>query len=119
MEKELLSTVLQILSQLKTLHWHTQSYAEHIAFQRTYESLGENFDLLIEVYSGKYQRPKFGGVSEITIADYDSIKIEAFLKASEEFFVDLFTASQDSELANIRDQIVADIQQLRYLLTIK
>jgi DNA-binding ferritin-like protein len=119
MEKELLSTVLQILSQLKTLHWQTQSYPEHVAFERTYESLGENFDTLIEVYSGKYQRPKFGGVKEITIADYDSIKVDAFLKASEEFFVDLFAADQDRELANIRDEIVADLQQLKYLLTLK
>jgi len=119
MEKELLSNVLQITAQLKALHWQTQSYPEHVAFEKTYDSLGANFDSLIEVYSGKYQRPKFGGVQEITIADYDSIKIDAFLKASEEFFVDLFTAEQDRELGNIRDEIVADLQQLKYLLTLK
>jgi hypothetical protein len=28
-------------------------------------------------------------------------------------------AEQDSELANIKDEIVADIQQLKYLLTLK
>lgn len=119
MEKELLSNVLQISAQLKALHWQTQSYPEHIAFEKTYNSLSERFDLLIEVYSGKYKRPEFGGVKEITIADYSSIKTDAFLKASEEFFVDLFTAEQDRELGNIRDEIVADIQQLKYLLTLK
>lgn len=119
MEKELLSNVLQISAQVKVLHWQTQSFAEHMAFDRTYESLGDKFDRLIEVYSGKYQRPKFGGVQEITLADYDSIKIDAFLTSTEEFFVDAFLAEQDAELNNIKEEIVADIQQLKYLLTLK
>ena len=94
MEKELLLNVLQISAQIKILHWQT-------------------------VYSGKYQRPRLGGATEFTLADYDSIKIDAFLKSVEEFFADAFMAEQDSELSNIKDEIVADIQQLKYLLTLK
>lgn len=119
MEKELLSNVIQIAGQIKILHWQTESFAEHNAFDRTYESLGDKFDHLIEVYSGKYQRPKFGGVQELSFADYDSIKVDAFLTATEEFFVDAFMAEQDSELNNIKEEILADIQQLKYLLTLK
>jgi lipopolysaccharide transport system ATP-binding protein len=48
------------------------------------------------------------------------IEMEAtVLKSVEEFFVDAFMAEQDSELANIKDEIVADVQQLKYLLTLK
>lgn len=119
MEKELLSNVIQIQGQLRILHWQTESYAEHKAFGKIYDSLDDHFDNLIEVYSGKYQRPKFGGVTELSFADYDAIKIDAFLTATEEFFVDAFMAEQDAELNNIKEEIVADIQRLKYLLTLK
>jgi hypothetical protein len=119
MEKELLSNVLQIQAQLKTLHWQTESFAEHNAFGDTYSSLDDKFDRLIEVYSGKYQRPKFGGVMEVTLADYESIKVDLFMSSSVDFFMDTFLAEQDAELANLRDEIIADLQKLKYLLTLK
>jgi hypothetical protein len=119
MEKELLSNAIQIQGQLKILHWQTQSFAEHNAFGATYDSLDDKLDRLIEAYIGKYQRPKFGGVQSLSFADYDSIKVDAFLLSIYEFFVDLFMADQDAELANLRDEIVADVQKLKYLLTLK
>ena len=87
MEKELLSTVLQISGQLRILHWQTESFAEHNAFGDTYESLNDKFDHLIE-----------GMV---------------------DFFQEAFMAQQDAELANLRDEIVADLNKLKYLLTLK
>lgn len=119
MEKELLSNILQIQGQLKLLHWQTESYAEHNAFEKTYDSLSNKFDLLIEAYSGKYQRPQLGGLSDISFADYNNIKLDAFIIASIDFFMDSFMAAQDSELANITEEIIADFQKLKYLLTLK
>ena len=119
MEKELLANAIQIQGQLKVLHWQTTSYAEHNAFEMIYDALGDKLDRIIEVYSGKYQRPKFGGVKQITFADYDNLKIEAFLEAFEDFMNNSFMAQQDAELNNIKDEIVADIQKLKYLLTLK
>jgi DNA-binding ferritin-like protein len=119
MEKELLANAIQIQGQLKVLHWQTESYAEHKAFGKIYESLGDRIDRLIEVYSGKYQRPKFGGVKQLTFADYDNLKIDAFLESFEDFMNNSFMAQQDAELNNIKDEIVADIQKLKYLLTLK
>jgi DNA-binding ferritin-like protein len=119
MEKELLSNVLQVHGQLKVLHWQTESYAEHNAFGNAYDALSEILDRLIEVYSGKYKRPKFGGVMELTFADYDTLKVDAFLNTAIESFVDMFMAEQDAELANIRDEIVAEIDKLKYFLTLK
>jgi DNA-binding ferritin-like protein len=119
MEKELLANIIQMQGQLKVLHWQTESYAEHKAFEKTLNALMGRFDRIIEVYSGKYQRPKFGGVKQITFADYDNLKIEAFIEAFEDFMNNSFMAQQDAELNNIKDEIVADIQKLKYLLTLK
>jgi len=119
MEKELLSNILQIQGQLKLLHWQTELFSEHKAFEDIYDALSDKFDRLIEVYSGKYQRPQLGGLVDISYADYKSIKLDSFITASIEFFMDSFMAAQDSELSNIKDEIIADFQKLKYLLTLK
>jgi hypothetical protein len=79
MEKEMLSTVLQVLGQLRILHWQTESYAEHKAFEKTYKALSDHFDKIIEVYSGKNQRPKFGGIKNLAFSDYDNVKVDTFV----------------------------------------
>lgn len=119
MEKELLSNIVQMQGQLKVLHWQTESFAEHNAFEITYKSISKLFDKLIEVYSGKYQRPKFGGVKELSFADYSNLKVDAFIEGMDEFMANAFMSEQDSELANIRDEIRADLMKLKYLLTLK
>ena len=119
MEKELLANLVQMEAQLKILHWQTESYAEHKAFEDTYDFLKDKFDEIIEVYSGKYKRPKFDGVKSITFADYSNLKIDAFLDSFEEFMRGAFLADQDTELANLRDEVIASIQKLKYLLTLK
>lgn len=119
MEKELLNNVLQIQAQLKVLHWQTESYAEHNAFEVTYASLDTLFDNLIEVYIGKYARPKFGGMKNIAIADYENVKIDAFIDGALVFFENAFMADSDSELGNICDEIKAALGKLKYLLTLK
>ena len=119
MEKQLLANIIQMQGQLKVLHWQTESYAEHKAFEKTLNALMSRFDRIIEVYSGKYQRPKFGGVYQITFADYDNLKIDAFIEGMDDFLTNAFMAEQDSELANVRDEARADLMKLKYLLTLK
>lgn len=119
MEKELLSNVLQIQAQIKVLHWQTESFAEHKAFDEVYESLGDLFDKLIEAYSGKYGRPKFGGMKQLAVADYDNVKIDAFIDGLHQFFENTFMATTDKELDNICQEITAELDKLKYLLTLK
>jgi hypothetical protein len=119
MEQDLIANIIQMQGQLRLLHWQTESFAEHNAFGETYDILEERFDRLIEVYAGKYQRPKLGGVKQISFADYANLKIEAFIEGMDDFLTNAFMAEQDSELANIRDEIRADLMKLKYLLTLK
>ncbi len=119
MEKELLANIIQMQGQLKVLHWQTESFAEHKAFEDTLDAISDRFDRIIEVYSGKYQRPKFGGVKQISFADYGNLKIDAFIEGMDDFLTNAFMAEQDSELANIRDEARADLMKLKYLLTLK
>jgi hypothetical protein len=119
MEKELLNNVLQIQAQIKVLHWQTESFSEHSAFDRVYESLGDLFDKLIEAYSGKYGRPKFGGMHNLAVADYANVKVDAFIDGLHQFFESAFLADSDKELDNICQEITGELDQLKYLLTLK
>jgi len=119
MEKELLSNVLQIQAQLRILHWQTESFAEHNAFGGAYDSLDDLFDQLIEAYSGKYGRPKFGGMKNLAVADYSNVKVDAFIDGLLDFFSNAFMADSDSEMKNICDEIKAELDKLKYLLTLK
>ena len=119
MEKELLSNVLQIQAQIKTLHWQTESFAEHKAFDETYETLDGLFDTLMEAYMGKYGRPKFGGMKNIAVADYNNIKLDAFIDGLHQFFESAFMADTDKELDNICQEITGALDKLKYLLTLK
>lgn len=119
MEKELLSNVLQIQAQFKILHWQTESYAEHKAFGKVYGALDDLFDRLIEAYMGKYGRPKFGGMKQLAVADYDNVKIDAFIDGLHQFFESAFMATTDKELDNICQEITSELDKLKYLLTLK
>lgn len=119
MEKELLSNVLQIQAQLKILHWQTESFAEHTAFGATYDSLDDLFDRLLEAYMGKYGRPQLGGMKNLAVADYNNIKIDAFIDGLHQFFESAFMAETDKELDNICQEITSELDKLKYLLTLK
>ena len=70
MEKDLICRFTEVLSQLRALHWQTESYARHIAYERTYDTIAELSDAFIESYQGKYKRiritcqPKLLNVNE-------------------------------------------------------
>jgi len=55
----------------------------------------------------------------LSFADYSNLKIDAFIEGMVDFFQEAFMAQQDAELANLRDEIVADLNKLKYLLTLK
>ena len=120
MEKELLANIVQVQMQLKVLHWQTESFAEHNAFGDIYESLSDRFDRIIALHLARKEASfKFGGVKEISFADYENLKIDSFIESMDDFMAGAFMAEQDSELANIRDEIRADLMKLKYLLTLK
>ncbi len=109
---------------MRILHWQTTSYAEHNAFGRFYETVDPVIDKLIESIQGKYGRLMLGGIDAIQISDYNNLKINMFMMDMEIFFTtEIFQCginkSQDGEIENILQEIRAEIQTLKYLLTLK
>jgi hypothetical protein len=109
---------------MKVLHWQTFSYAEHKAFGKFYKTVDPLVDTLIEAIQGKYGRLMFGGIDSIQVSDYSNLKINVFIYDMETFFGnEIFLCglnkAGDPEIENILHEIRAEIDKLKYLLTLK
>lgn len=115
---QIITPFLTILNQLKILHWQTKSYAEHKALGKAYESLDPLVDSFVEVYIGKYGNINAKDNFKITVENYSSKpckeSIEEFVNMAENIRNNL--QESDTELLNISDEILAVLQQTKYLL---
>jgi hypothetical protein len=71
---------------------------------------------------GKYGRPSFESEFVIAFQDIKSINIQNFIDGIVEFLVgmtEILDTKYDTDLLNIRDEILASINKLKYLLTLK
>jgi hypothetical protein len=112
-----------IQSQLKVLHWQTKSYAEHKAFGKLYDSLDGLFDSFIEVYMGKYGTIMAKEKFEFEVQNYSEESSREFLNTVIEYFTSDITSGlngeTDTDLLNIRDEVIAEINRTKYLLKLK
>ena len=112
---------LTLQNQMRVFHWQTKSFAEHNAFGDTYSGLDEQIDEFMEIYIGKNERPvakdKFN-ISLVNISENKEAVIDAFIDVLTE---DLPKAleEKDTDLLNIRDEMLGLLNKLKYLLTLK
>jgi hypothetical protein len=125
-QKEITVVFLEILLMVKLYHWKTTSYATHKATDELYTKLNENIDSFIEVLLGKSgSRTDLMGHKNIRLVDLsssDSLKRE--VDAFKGYLVGLndnkaMKLMSNTDLYNIRDTILGDLNQFLYLLTFK
>lgn len=117
-----ISNFLTILSQLKVYHWQTERYSEHQAFGGAYEAISDLVDKFVEVYMGRYDRIFSPNESDnLDIYNIDSLQPAVFIKNVRTYLEELNLPDRetDTDLLNIRDEILAEIDKLSYLLTLK
>ena len=105
--------------EFRILHWQTKSYARHKAYGEFYDSFSDLMDEFIETHMGKYGRIKTGGKIEIT--NLNDVQIKDYLEEIEQFLIELseeYDREKDSDLLNIRDEMLAKVNKLKYLLTL-
>jgi hypothetical protein len=107
--------------QYKILHWQTMSFSQHKSFDEIVSSIIENTDEFIETYMGKYGRVIAAGTFNLTLSNYKDADFNAITDTYINFMVGLsnmLDSSKDSDLLNIRDEILGSLNQLKYLLTL-
>ena len=109
--------------QIKLYHWQTHSYSLHKATDEVIENLDKNIDEFVEVYMGKYGRPKITTkTSSVHIGNMNEKSAVGFIKKCITMLlgdvVKGLVAARDSDLFNIRDEMLADLNKLLYLFTL-
>lgn len=126
----LVNMALTAPAQFKLYHWQTQSYARHKALDELQSKLQEKFDQLLETLSGKFSTRLTApnqfrvGVENLPVGAPDQIEVQSINEFANnvidtllgmEAALDL-PANVLTDLLNIRDEIVGDINRFKYLL---
>jgi DNA-binding ferritin-like protein len=116
---DIVEDLLSAQQQLKKMHWTAETYAAHEALGKAYDDLDELIDDFTEVLMGKYGRVEFDAETDTTF-ELDQLQQHEFLSEFTEFLLDLdneLDADTDTDALNIRDEMLATVNKLRYLLT--
>jgi hypothetical protein len=122
MSAEIVCLMMTLRDQVKIYHWQTLKYPRHIATNDLLPKLDTNIDQFVEVYIGKYGRPKFSGkTSSIKLINYNDKDAPQFIKEAIHWLsykLPKQLKKEDTDLLNIRDTILADLNQVSYLFTL-
>ena len=119
MHSEMVIFLMNFQQQLRGLHWQTKSFARHSAYGSTYEGLDDLIDEFTEVAIVKYGRVKFNKAN-IVIHDIEAPELDNLLGhvIDELNSFTLKLDETDTDLLNIRDEMLALVNKLKYLLTL-
>ena len=105
-------TFLEFLNVVKMYHWNTRAYAEHKATDELYEALGKNIDSFVEIMLGDKRLPPMK--TKIVILNTNRA---TFITKVNKFKSFLLKINMAPDLMNIRDELLANIDQFIYLLS--
>lgn len=122
--RKFITMMLETLMMIKLYHWKTHSFAGHKATDDLYESLNGHMDNFVEVLMGKMAgtRANFLSTKNIHLVDHTNKKqlvgrvnaIKGQLSAMEK----VIPLANATDLLNIRDEILGDLNKFLYLLTL-
>jgi len=120
-KSEIVVMFLEMLNIVKLYHWKTRSYAQHKATDELYSRLNEHIDTFVEVLLGKDQSRIQLVEREIKLMDYSDTKdFQNRVLVYRGFLTDMniyFDTSRDTDLLNVRDEILGDVNQFLYLMS--
>jgi len=114
---------LGLQSQIKILHWQTigvGSHAQHVAFGDFYETVDGLIDSIMEQSMGKYGRFELSDDSKsIELMNFNEVDLSKFIESLRTALIGMGKEfdETDTNLLNIRDEILGEVNKLSYLLT--
>lgn len=120
-KEKIVKYFLELLNMVKLYHWNTKSYSQHKATDELHERLSENVDKFVEVLLGKdaSRLSRLDKKIKLTkLKNTSSLKQKVFEYREYLIKMDKCLSDHDSDLLNIRDEMLADVNQFLYLLTL-
>lgn len=122
MSAEIVNLMMTLRDQVKLYHWQTMNYPRHIATNDLLVKLDTNIDQFVEVYIGRYGRPKLSGkTASIHLRNHSDKEAQDMIRDMVGWLerdLPKKLKSTDTELLNIRDTILQDLNQTLYLFTL-
>ena len=108
--------------QIKVYHWQTNQFARHKATDDVLAALDGSIDTYVEVYMGKYGRPKItASTNTVKIQNMADKTAAKFIKACIAYLEGPLVKRlkpADTDLINVRDEMLAELNKLLYLYTL-
>ena len=121
MSSNIVVSMLTLRNQVKLYHWQTMRFPRHKATDDLVTQLDANIDKFVEVYIGKYGRPSVKNAN-LKLRGFTDREAPELLREARDWLTHSLTRKlkkTDTELLNIRDEILADIEQAMYLFTLR
>lgn len=122
MNAEVIAKLVQIQTQFRFMHWQTNSYAKHKAYGKIYENLTDLIDNFVESCMGKHGRPEYMGGLTLEFEDLNEMSLQEFVDDTVAFLINfdqIFDEVMDSDLLNVRDEMLQLINKGKYLFTLE
>ena len=113
---------MELQAQTKINHWQTKGYARHKAFDELHGDLSDLTDTFAEVAMGKYGRFTLENEDKLlNIVNLSELDLKEMLQTSKEALIQWSSEfdSSDTDLLNIRDEILGLLNKITYLLTLE
>jgi hypothetical protein len=114
----------ELTNNIKLYHWTTTSFSRHKGSDELFDAIVDLSDKFMEVYMGKYGRPKIAlreqhKLSLKQLTDHTAVE---YIKSAVKVLKDELSKhlkDTDVDLLNIRDEILAKLNQTLYLFTLQ
>jgi len=124
--QHIVTMFLQMLNTVKLYHWKTTSFAQHKATDELYANLNSSIDTFVETMLGKTgSRVNLTGTKSIPLLDYTDLSdFKKVVESYKNFLINMdsdaiLKSNSNTDLMNIRDEILGHLNQFTYLITFK
>ena len=117
---DIVTHLLTIRNQIKLYHWQTKQFARHTATDALTAALDLSIDAFVESYMGRYGRPTVSG--SITLHNFTEAEAKAFVARETQYLqkdLPKEIGKEDTDLLNLRDEILAELTKVSYLFTLQ
>jgi len=115
---KIVTLFLFLQNTMKIYHWNTKSYPRHKASDEFIERFSSNVDKFVEVFMGRYNITL--NIHNIEIGQQiNDNNVFELLERCRKSLEDFTCCIKDSELLNIRDEMLGDINQTLYLFRLR
>ena len=113
---DLVKALLTIVNGVKTHHWLTQKYGNHLAMDKLYSTLSEKVDKIVEISLALYPHKRSQNMQIVVpMPNPSSMGTLEFLDGCYSVLQNLHAATEKVELKNIYEECLGEIQNTIYL----